>query len=194
MSGDAILYFGCMKRIILALLLVAFTSSAFGQSKSVDRFRNRYKADVSLFFYKSTLRMFARLSSQLTELNARKAEEETLEEIPDLSLLIEGIEKVKYFMYEQSSDLDELFKTLESDVKEEGYESVMTANIKGSNINIMMREKRGNPDGFVVIMESDAGMSLIDLEGMPDLSNLMKFSEFMGNNTDSFNLLKEAFN
>jgi hypothetical protein len=114
-------------------------------------------------------------------------------EVPDLGSLIEGIEKVMFFNYDPGSLTPNQMDQLNSDVIGEGYESVMNARMNGANIEILMKEKRSNPVGFVVLIKSEEGESIIDLEGMPDLSNLMKLSQFMSSNTDSFNILKNAF-
>lgn len=183
-------YFGCMKKIVITTMLIALSLTAFGQSKSVDKFRNTNDPDLKLFFYKSTLKMYARLSANLT--GELKPDENG--EIPDLGDLIKGIEKVKFFNYDQGSVTSALMDQLKSDVIGEGYESVMDARMQGTHFEILMKEKRSKPVGFVVLIKSQEGDSIIDLEGMPDLSNLMKLSEFMTSNTESFSLLKNAFN
>ncbi len=133
--------------------------------------------------------MFARLSNRLSE-SSDLAGTTELPEIPDFMSLIDGIEKVKFFTYDRNHEAIDLRDDLEAGVMDEGYESVMTARVQRANINIMMKEKRGKPDGFVVIVSGEDGMSLIDLEGMPDLSNLMTLSQFMNTNKDSFSLLE----
>jgi len=179
-----------MKKIVITAVLMALVFSAFGQSKSVDKFRNTHDPDLKLFFYKSTLKMYARLSTNLTG----DLQPDDSGEIPDLSRLIEGIEKVKFFSYDPGSLNADLMTQLNTDVKGEGYESVMNARMNAANIEILMKEKRSKPVGFVVLINSEEGEMILDLEGMPDLSNLMKLSDFMSSNTESFNLLKNAFN
>lgn len=168
---------------------MAFTTFAYGQSKSVDRFRNDNDPDLKLFFYKSTLKMYARLSENLTG----ELQPNDNGETPDLSSLINGIEKIKYFSYDSGSLATNQMDQLISDVISEDYESVLNARMDGANIEIMMKEKRSKPVGFVVFIRSQEGESIIDLEGMPDLSNLMKLSQFLNSNTESFNILKNAF-
>lgn len=168
---------------------MVITTFAYGQSKSVDRFRNDNAPDLKLFFYKSTLKMYARLSTNLTgELQPNDSGE-----TPDITSLIKGIEKIKYFSYDSGSLGANQMKQLISDVVGEGYESVMNARMDGANIEILMKEKRSKPIGFVVFIKSTEGESIIDLEGMPDLSNLMKLSQFLSSNTESFSILKNAF-
>lgn len=177
-------------------MLVLFATSAFAQSRSIERFRQNYEPDGTYFFYKSTLRMLARMSERLAEtsMESQSESEEAQPEIvlPDIGSLIDGINKVKFFVYEPRNAGNEHFNKLQSDVEGEGFESVMTARIKGANINILMREKRSKPDGFVVLIQNQEGMSLLDLDGVPDLSNLMQLSQFMNTNAESFSLL-EAF-
>lgn len=168
-----------MKKLVVILLTVLCVS-AYGQSESVEEFRQDHQPDVKLFFYKSTLRMFARLSVQFAD---------GQEEIPDLGKLIDGIEKIKYFSYRPSSDLDELSKDLKSDIVSENYESVISGNFGSSDMEVLMKEKRGKPVAFVVIVQGEEGMQLMDIEGVPDLQNLVEFSQYVSTNGDSFSLL-----
>jgi len=169
---------------------MALSFTAFGQSKSVDKFRNTNDPDLKLFFYKSTLKMYARLSTNLTgELQPNEDGE-----IPDLGDLFKGIEKIKFFNYNEGGISKAQMDQLKSDVINEGYEGVMDARMQDSYIEILMKEKKSKPVGFIVLIKSQEGDSIIDLEGMPNLSNLMKLSQFISSNTESFNLLRNAFN
>ena len=116
--------------------------------------------------------------------------------MPPIGDMIKGIEKVKFFLFENSDDENEIqlidFKNLKSKIEAEGYESMMSARIEGSNMNVMMKERRGNPEGFVVLITMEDGYSIIDIEGYPDVSNILKFSQFMNSNGSNMGL-KEAF-
>lgn len=168
-----------MKKLVVALLMVLCVS-AYGQSRSVEDFRQDNKPDVKLFFYKSTLRMFARLSVQF-------ADEQ--EEIPDLGKLIDGIEKIKYFSYQPSRDLDELTKELKTGILDENYESVISGKFGPNDMEVLMKEKKGKPVAFVVMVRGEQGLQLMDIEGVPNLQNLVEFSQYVSTNGDSFSLL-----
>lgn len=168
-----------MKKLVVILLTVLCVS-AYGQSESVEEFREKHRPDNKLFFYKSTLRMFARLSAQFAE---------DQEDTPDLGKLIDGIEKIKYFSYRPSADLDDLSKGLKSDIISENYESVISGKFGPNDMEVLMKEKRGKPVAFVVMVRGEEGLQLMDIEGVPDLNNLVEFSQYVSTNGDSFSLL-----
>ena len=140
-----------MKRFLITFLLLCVAFGAFAQSKSVERFRNDHTPDLKLFFYKSTLKMYSRIN--LEALGG--VTESGFGEMPPLGDLIKGIEKVKFFQYEiydQEEDR-ELFGQLNQDVLNEGYEILMSARADGAIMEVMMKERRGEPEGFVVMIK-----------------------------------------
>lgn len=180
-----------MKKLFLISLLLSLSFSGIAQSRSVERFRQDNRPSTKLFFYKSTLKMISRID--LAALGGSNAGD--FGDMPPLGDMVAGIEKVKFFLYEDNSDREISktdFKQLESDISEEGYESMMSARIEGSNMNVMMKEKRGNPIGFVVLIKMEEGYSIIDIEGFPDLNNILKLSQFINSNGSNMGL-QEAF-
>ena len=176
-----------MRKTTLILTLVLFSTLAFGQSKSVEEFRNEYKPTLKLFFYKSTLKMFANLQLKMAD---------EIEELPDFSSVIKNIEKVKFFVFDSATYANDnaIFNKLEKDIESEGYESMMSARIEGSNMNFMMKGTSEKPKGFVVFMRSESGVSVVDIEGYPDLKQIMKLSEFMSKNANGLGSIIDAFN
>ncbi len=173
-----------MKRLIILGLLVLISSSSFAQSRSVEKFRNRHEPSMKLFFYESTLKMISRID--VAAISNTAGIDSELGEMPPFTDMISGIEKVKFFMYDEpAKDDPELFAQLESDVIDEGYESIASVRAQGNIMNLMMKEKRGEPSGFVVLVTMEDGHSIIDIEGFPNLNNVLKFSEFLNNNSSS---------
>lgn len=170
-----------MKKLVVTLLLALLCGPVFGQSKFVERYRQDNKPETTLFFYKSTLRMFARVAT-----NFAQDPEAVPADLPDL---IDGIEKIKYFGYRYSSDQQDVFKEIRENVINEGYESVISGKIEQNNMEMLMKEKRGNPVGFVVITIGDEGLQLMDIEGVPDLNKLVKFVEYVSTSSDDFSWL-----
>ena len=175
-----------MKKILLITFLLASTL-AYSQSKSVERYRQANEPGLTLFFYKNTLKMYARISLKLDEMG---------EDVPDLMEMIKGIEKVKFYNYtpNNASFSPSSFNQLKKEVEAENYESMMDARTNGARLNILMRERRGTPEAFVVFVESADGYSILDIDGAPDLTNLVKFSEILTSDMESFNMVRDAFN
>ena len=118
------------------------------------------------------------------------------QDMPPIGDMIKGIEKVKFFLYQNTGNSDYIdnsdFEKLKFSIEGEGYESLMSARIEGNDMNIMMKERRGKPQGFVVLITMEDGFSIIDIEGYPDVNNILKFSQFMNSNGSNMGL-KEAF-
>ena len=71
---------------------------------------------------------------------------------------------------------------------------MMSARMSGANMNFLMKGTAEKPKGFVVVMRTEEGVSLVDIEGYPDLKQIMKFSEFMSKNTSGLKSIIDAFN
>lgn len=173
-----------MKRLLTLGLLVSISFSTYAQSKSVEKFRNTHEPSMKLFFYESTLKMISRID--VVALSGAAGMESELGEMPPFTDLITGIEKVKFFMYDEpAKDDPELFAQLQKDVLSEGYESIASVRVQGNDMNLMMKERKGDPEGFVVLITMEDGHSIIDIEGYPDLNNVLKLSEFLNNNSSN---------
>jgi len=175
-----------MRKATIVFIMVIFSTLAFGQSKSVEEFRNDNEPTLKLFFYKSTLKMFAKLQVQMAD---------EMSELPDFNAVVKNIEKVKFFVFDSAAYASEnpIFTKLEKDIASEGYESMMSTRMSGANMNFMMKGSSENPKGFVVFMRSEAGVSVVDIEGYPDLKQIMKFSDFMSKNTSGLKSILDAF-
>jgi len=180
-----------MKRFLVTFLMICVTFGAFAQSKSVERFCNEYTPDLKLFLYKSTLKMYSRINLEAISGGV----ESDFGEMPPLADLIEGIEKVKFFSYEVEnlSKDGQLFAQLKKDVMAEDYEVLMTARSDGANMEVMMKEKGDEPEGFVVLIRMEDRISILDIEGYPNVNNILKFSEFINKSSAGLNW-QDAFN
>ena len=173
-----------MRKIVVTLLLALCATAAFGQSKTVEDYRQQYEPDNALFFYKSTLRMFARLATDFAN-----DPDQVPEDLPDL---VDGIEKIKYFMYEYSSDQSEQFKTIKKGVESEGYESMMSLILKSqgnSSLEVFLKEKNEKPIGFVVLVKGEEGMQMMDIDGAIELNKVAKFAEYVSTSSGDFSWL-----
>ena len=160
--------------------------SAYGQSRTVEEFRQQYTPRQTFFFYKSTLRMFARVSTQFAETDGA--------EIPDLGKLIDGIEKAKLFIYSPTDSDKQTFIDLRSEIGDEGYVSEIEVFMKEDDfrMNLMVKPGRGGsdvPSGYVILGLVEGELMLLDIEGSPDLGNLYQFSNYMLDTGNDFSWL-----
>ena len=115
-------------------------------------------------------------------------------DLPQLSEMIDGIEKVKFFNYDEDKvpNGKASFQKLSDDVHKEGYEDLITARIEGNIMTVMMKEGRGRPEGFVVLVQTETGYNIIDIEGYPDVSKILQLSQVINGSSDNLRL-SEAF-
>ena len=176
-----------VKRILLVLAGVSLLGIAtFGQSRVVENYRKDNKADMKLFFYKSTLRMYAQLQKQLQD----QFLDEDMPEIPQLTEMIAGIEKVKFFKYNMDDYNKEVssFQELSSGIMDEGYEEMASASMQGNQITIYMMGEGANPEGFVILTLMDDAFTIIDIEGSPNFNQLFNFSTYLNNSSSQLSL------
>ncbi|PWL32173.1 DUF4252 domain-containing protein [uncultured Roseivirga sp.] len=165
-----------MKKLLVLVIFCSLAYSVNGQSRSVERFRKEHQPSLKMFFYKSTLKMYARL-----QMGLQQEFSSDLDEMPQISEMINGIEKIKFFNYEGSEIPEsQLFTQLSEDIHAEGYEDLMTARVEGNDMTVMMKEKGDKPEGFVVFIQSSTGYSILDIEGYPDVNKILELSQFVG--------------
>lgn len=178
-----------MKKLFTLLLLCVIGFSVNAQSRSVEQFRDNHKPSLKLFFYKSTLKMFSRMQDGFQNQFL-----DEMKDLPQLSAMVDGIEKIKFFNYEDwnSQEDQQLFSELTSNIQKEGYETLVSARVQGNDMNVMMKEWKGKPQGFVVIVRMETGYSIIDIEGYPDVNKILALSQFINQGSSSLSL-SEAF-
>jgi hypothetical protein len=148
-------------RTLYILIFLALGMHAFGQSKSVTRFRSAYPETSNLFFYSSTLKM----------LNS--------EDNPDLAGLLKDIEEIRVLTWDKSKQMPGKDKVaaLKTALQAENYNTLMAMNDKGSAIDLYSREKNGKMTGFVAIVHNAESLVLIDLKGGIDVARFMQLKQ-----------------
>jgi hypothetical protein len=146
-----------MQKLLLPVLIF-YSLSLAGQSKSIDRFRKQYKEDNNVFIYSSTLQM----------LNAEKN--------PEFSDLVKDIEEIRVLNYikaNHSFKPDEI-AGLKNNLKDENYQELMVLTEQGNKIFLYGREKREKTVGFVALVEDQEKFVIIDVVGNLDIKKFMQ--------------------
>jgi hypothetical protein len=146
---------------LLFPILIFFSLTVAGQSKSVDRFRKEYKEDNNLFLYSSTLNMI------------------NTGENPDFADLIKDIEEIRVLNYTKANHrftVDEI-TGLKSNLKEEQYQELMVIDEKDNKIYLYGREKKKKTVGFVALVENPDTFVIIDVDGDLDLNKFMQLKK-----------------
>ena len=75
-----------MKKLLVLVIFCSLAYSVNGQSRSVERFRKEHQPSLKMFFYKSTLKMYASL-----QMGLQQESSSDLDEMPQISEMINGI-------------------------------------------------------------------------------------------------------
>lgn len=146
-----------MLKLVFPLLLF-YSLTLAGQSKSIDRFRKEFKEDNNVFIYSSTLQMLN------TEKNA---------EFNEMTKDIEEIRVLNYTRATQKFTPEEV-TALKSSLKKESYAELMMINEKENKISLYGREKHGETVGFVALVENAETFIIIDVDGKLDVQKFMQ--------------------
>ena len=146
-----------MQKLLLPLLIF-YSLSLAGQSKSIDRFRKEYKEDNNIFIYSSTLQM----------LNAEKN--------PEFSDLVKDIEEIRVLNYIKAnhSFKSEDFSDLKANLKDEKYQELMVFSEQNNKIFLYGKEKREKMTGFVALVEDQGKYMIVDVVGSLDFKKFMQ--------------------
>ncbi|MBN1414404.1 MAG: DUF4252 domain-containing protein [Bacteroidales bacterium] len=146
---------------IIFPVLIFYSLSAAGQSKSIDRFRKEFKEDNNVFIYSSTLKML------------------NTEENPEFDDLVKDIEEIRVLNYIKAN---QHFKAdpitgLKKNLTDELYKELMTFTDQGNKILLYGKEKRGKTVGLVALIENKEKFTIIDVAGNIDFNKFLQLKK-----------------
>jgi hypothetical protein len=149
-----------MYKILMAALLL-LPSGIYGQSKSITRFRADHPENSNLFFYRSTLRML------------------NMDNSPEITDLLKDIEEIRVLNYDKGKQdiAKDKIRELRDNLQQEGFNTMVSMQDKGSHLDLFNRQKHGKTIGFVAIVEGADDLVLIDLVGSIDVKKFMELKQ-----------------
>ena len=157
-------YFGRIDKIMKTIVLIALITLshlAIGQSKSTQKLHEKYDDAFTMFFYKSTMKMFG---------------SENTREFTDM---VKGIEKAKILKvdkYGRSFNKSDITEYMDG-IKDENFEEVMSVRQKDGKFNIYLKEKNGITKGIIVTLDSEDQFSILDIVGEVALDKIGTLAE-----------------
>lgn len=145
-------------KLLVSSLLILFSLSTAGQSKSIDRFRKAFKEDNNVFIYSSTLKML------------------NTDDNPEFSDLVKGIEEIRVLNYKHKKNLfnqDEIF-LLKNNLRVERYNELLVLSEKENKIFLYGKEKREKMTGFVALIDNKEQFIIIDVVGSLDFTKFLQ--------------------
>lgn len=142
-----------MKKFLTVICLFAAVT-AFGQAETTQALQKKYEDGFVLFFYKNTLRML------------NQADNKEFDE------LVRNIEKLKFLMIEKKEGrlAPAEFLKIKTDYKAESYESVMNARYEGRNLEVFIRDKKGEKLRTVILVNDSTNLMVLDMIGTLDVT------------------------
>ena len=157
-------------RIIPIILAVIFAGPGAlkAQSSTTETLQKKYGDALQLFFYNNTLRM-------LNQQEDREFDE-----------LIKDIEKMRFLLIKKApSDFDNQdFRKLVADYKAEAFEEVMTSRHQGKNFDVYLKEKDGQTNGMLVLINDAENLYVLDILGRIALDKVTKLYNTLDESAD----------
>lgn len=166
-----------MKKLIIALAILAIPFLASSQHESIENFYDKYIGQEQITNIS--------LNGWILSLASKMSDEEGTE-------ILEKITKLRILVAEEKgiiakSDVKKLMK----DVRRNNYEDYLMIKEEDTRINFMIREEKGKITNVLVVINSDDDFVLISLEGNLDFEQLKEL-DFDVEGGDIFKKLKRA--
>ncbi len=152
-------------RISVIALLFFCSFTCWSQSKTTQELQSTYKDSRAFFFYNNTLRMI------------NQQEDKAFDE------MIRDIEKMKFLMVKKSAG-DFNYKHVVDDYKSERFEEVMTSRHQGKNFDVFVREKNGETQAMLVLVNDPENLFVLDIVGSIPLDKVTKLYSEIDESSD----------
>jgi hypothetical protein len=165
-----------MKKILIAIAILAIPFLASSQNESIEKFYNKYVgnekvSDISL-------------NGWILSMASKMAKEEGSE-------ILQKITKLRIMLTEEKDIVSRAdVKQLMRDIRKNDFEDLMTVRDEGTRVNFMIREKGENITNVLVIIHGDGEFILLSLEGNLNMEDLKQL-EFDVEGGDVFKKLSD---
>ncbi|MCB0654311.1 MAG: DUF4252 domain-containing protein [Saprospiraceae bacterium] len=148
-----------MKNILIIALAFLFIVPAFGQTKSINKFYNKYKHQENVTDVKVRGWLIKLASSQVDDEQA----ENILKKVSQLRVLVvDGFEGVK------SNDYNKLIK----DVEKDSFEEILRIREGTDNIRAMVKSDGDKISNVLLFVDGEDQFVMLSLEGNLNFSDL----------------------
>ncbi|MFK7773246.1 MAG: DUF4252 domain-containing protein [Saprospiraceae bacterium] len=147
-----------MKKIIIAIAILALPFLASSQHESIENFYNKYVdnekiSDISL-------------NGWILSMASKMSEEDGTE-------ILQKITKLRIMLAEEKNIVSKSdVKKLMRDVRNNDFEDLMTVRDEGTRVNFMIREEGENITNVLVIIHGDGDFIMLSLEGNLNFEDL----------------------
>lgn len=141
-------------KYLLVVVCIFSSGMVIGQANTTQALQKEFDGSLSLYFYKNTLRM-------LNQKDNKEFDE-----------LIQNIEKMKFLMVDKTTRNFGMaeYQKLKADYQKEYYESILTSRYQGKNMDIYLKDKKGQTPGTLVLVNDSTSLYVLDIVGTFDVS------------------------
>ncbi|MEM6965530.1 MAG: DUF4252 domain-containing protein [Bacteroidota bacterium] len=147
-----------MKKILLALAMLAIPLFAFSQHECIEKFYNKYISDEKVTDIS--------LDGWILSLAAKMTDEEGTE-------ILEKVTKLRIMVAEDKNVVPKAdIKQLMRDVRKNQFEDLLTVREEDTRVNFMIREEGDKITNVLVVVHGADEFVLLSLEGSLDFDEL----------------------
>lgn len=140
-----------MKKLIIISLALFVSGAAFGQSQTVLDFEENAEG-MKLFMYQSVIRMLNQ------------------DQNPEFNQLIRDLDHLRFVMTDSTGDASKnVFKRLDSGMRGEGFEEIMTFANKDYKCHMFESEDKSGKSTWVAVMFMEGRAGIIEMKGSLNL-------------------------
>lgn len=147
-----------MKKILIAIAILAIPFLATSQQESIENFYNKYVDDENISDIS--------LNGWILSMASKMSEEDGTE-------ILQKITKLRIMLADEKNIVAKAdIKKLMRDVRNNDFEDLMTIRDEGTRVNFMIREEGENITNVLVIIHGDGDFIMLSLEGNLNLEDL----------------------
>ncbi|MBL3658009.1 DUF4252 domain-containing protein [Fulvivirga sediminis] len=157
-----------MKRLIISALAVILTAGiSFGQSKTIQKFHEKYKDDRDATVVTFTGGLF-KLLATVASLDEQDEDSQVISRIADN---ISSLELVSIPMYKSGFKSEDIAK-MRSELKKEKYEEMMTLRDGSDHIYFMTQGSDSEIKNMLILISEESDFMVMNVNGELDLKDL----------------------
>ena len=165
-----------MKKIIIAIAILAIPFLASSQHESIENFYDKYVGNEKISDIS--------LNGWILSMASKMSEEDGTE-------ILQKITKLRIMLAEEKDIVSKAdVKKLMRDVRKNDFEDLMMVRDEGTRVNFMIREEGKNITNVLVIIHGDGEFIMLSLEGNLNMEDLKQL-EFDVEGGDIFKKLSD---
>ncbi len=159
-----------MKNLYILIIVLAFSTSSYSQTRSLNKFINHYKVQDNALAVN-----VPGFVLDLVGLSSKFIDEED-DEARELINLVKKISRIRLLIIDEEANVDPSdIKKLTSNLQNDNFEELLTVRSEGTSVKILIKENRNSIRNITALIQEDNSIFLMTLSGkfkIEDLKNM----------------------